>query len=604
MAVAALFVLAAVVEAVLTHHATPGLMVSNLCGAPVLAVLAVRRTRSLLTVVVLVGFAVLGMAVQSIWAPQTQNSGGVWLFATILACYSLGAYARGWAVLAGGAGPLLVVLAADLPSMTGWQLVSGVLFVTIFVGVLPTVVGRLVRVRRDRLAALAHQRELIGREQAAATESAVLAERVRATERLQPVLLEGMRSLAESAESGADPGVLETSARDLLARTREEVVALTAPVPATSAAAPEVVDHVRALRQAAQPWAVLAGGAVAAGLTVESVETLSLAVPDWVAVLAGVAIGLPLAMVWWRPVGAVALGWLAAAVSSHVLAPMDQLLSESAFALGTAFAVGALSRRRAAVVGLAVCWLGLFLVGADDPVGEAAIALVCWLGGLAVNETTRLVEQGHAYNRLLAAQDVAAAQRAVVAERLRLARELHDQIGHSLTVVALQAGAARRLAPSDPDRARSVLATIAVAAQEGVATLDGAAASGDLATLVERTRSAGLLVEADLVDWESLDAERRTVVLRVVQEALTNVLRHAPGATASVRLQREDDDVTVVVANSAPSHLGDDPGTGRGLAGIRERVTAHAGRVDWGPRSDGGFEVRARLPRVLAGVTP
>jgi signal transduction histidine kinase len=335
----------------------------------------------------------------------------------------------------------------------------------------------------------------------------------------------------------------------------------------------------------------------------ESIKTMPLTVPGWVALLAALAVGAPLALVWWRPVVAVALGWAAAATFSRAVAPLDGTLSEAAFALSSAFAVGALSRRRAAAVGLVVCWVGQVLVGIHDP-GEPAIVLVCWLGGLAVNEATRLVEQGHAYNRLLAAQDAAAAQRGVVDERLRLARELHDQIGHSLTVVALQAGAARRLATSDPDRARSLLLTIAAAARDGLAPLDGTKSAGDLDSLLEITRAAGLIVDGDIHDWASLDPDRREVVHRLVQEALTNILRHAPGATARVSVHSAGDDVLVTIENSAPAHPGSDPGTRRGLAGIRERVTRHAGRVEWGPRPDGGFQVHAVLPPALEGATP
>ncbi len=343
----------------------------------------------------------------------------------------------------------------------------------------------------------------------------------------------------------------------------------------------------------------------AAGLALESIETLPLAVPDRVAVLAAVAVGAPLALVWWRPVAAVAVGWAAAAAFSQVVVPLHGSLSEAAFALCSAFAVGALSyRRQAAAIGLLVCWLGQILVGTPDPVGELGFVLVCWLGGLAVNEATRLVEQGHANNQLLAEQDVAAAQRAVVDERLRLARELHDQIGHSLTVVALQAGAARRLATSDPARARSLMLTIGTAARDGLQALEGAENAGDLHSLLEVTRAAGLTVDADLGDWASLDPHRRTVVHRLVQEALTNVLRHAPGATATVSVRRTGDDVMVTVANSAPTHPGSGPGTGRGLAGIRERVATHTGRVDWSLRPDGGFEVHAVLPAALEAATP
>jgi signal transduction histidine kinase len=559
-AVAAGFVLAAAAESVVLRRATPGLLAFGVCGAPVLAVLAVRRTRPVLTMCVIAGFGVVGTVAQALLWPDTDDSGGVWMFALLLAAYSLGVHGRGRVVALGGLAPLLVVLAADLPTVDGWQLVSGVLFVTVFVGILPTAVGRVVRVRRDRLAALEDQRARIVREQRNQRESAVLAERLRTNERLRPALLDGMRRLAEDADAGAEPGLIEATARELLARTREEVVALTAPIDVPAAAEHSEPGAVRSRRAAAWPWAVVA---------------------------------------------AVAVGWCAVAVLGRVVGPLDGTLGETAFALSSAFGVALLSQRPAAIAGLVVCLLGQQVgVGADDPVGEAAILVVCWLGGRAVNEVTRLLEQSHAYNRLLAEQQASAAQRAVVDERFRLARELHDQIGHTLTVVALQAGAARRLGTSDPGRARSLLLTIATAARDGLAALDGTEASRDLATVIAVTRTAGLRVDADIDDQAALDAEQSAVVFRLVQEALTNVLRHAPGARASVTVRQERYDVVVTIANSAPTHAGNGPGTGRGLAGIRERVAARHGRVSWGPRAEGGFEVRAVLPAAsLEGAT-
>jgi signal transduction histidine kinase len=122
--------------------------------------------------------------------------------------------------------------------------------------------------------------------------------------------------------------------------------------------------------------------------------------------------------------------------------------------------------------------------------------------------------------------------------------------------------------------------------------------------LLAITRTAGLIVDADIDGWASLDPARRTVVLRLVQEALTNVLRHAPGATATVSVHSAGDEVTVTISNSPPAHAGSGPGTGRGLAGLRERVATHAGRVEWGPRPEGGFEVHAVLPAAIEVAVP
>lgn len=601
--VAVVFVLAAVTEAVVSDRATPGLLAFNATGALWLGSLAWRRRRPLVPLCVIAGAGCLGTTVTALLWPEAGDGAGVWIFALMLACYSMGSNATGRVVLLGVLLPLVVAVDADLTTRTGWDQVSGILFVTTFAGLLPTAVGRLVRVRNERLQLLRDQHERIVGAQRAQQESAVLSERLRTAERLQPTLLEGLQRLAASAEAAGDPGRIEASARELLTRTREEVVALT--TPPEEHPVPEVppVDHVRRLRASAQPWAVLFAGAVVAGLSVESVEVLAPAAPGWLVVPASMLVGAPLALAWWRPLTAVGLAWVGAAAYSHLVAPLDGTLSETTLAFAAAFAVAALSRRRVAIVGLAICWLGQLVgVGTTDPLGEAVLLLLSWLGGLAVNEVSRLVEQAHANNDLLDRQQAALAVRAVVEERLRLSREIHDAIGHSLTVVALQAGAARRLAASDPGRAREVMRTVAAAAGSGIAALALDDVRADIAGLVERVRAAGLTIDADLTAADSLDPAHQVVAFRIVQEGLTNVLRHAPGSLTTVTVRQGDDGVEVAVTNSAGSSAGTGPGTGRGLAGIRERIAALAGQVAWGPLGDGGFEVRAFLPTSATSV--
>jgi signal transduction histidine kinase len=192
-----------------------------------------------------------------------------------------------------------------------------------------------------------------------------------------------------------------------------------------------------------------------------------------------------------------------------------------------------------------------------------------------------------------------------VDERLRLAREVHDQLGHSLTVIALQAGAARRMAASDPARVEQVMTTIAGAARDGLAAMAGPVET-DLAAVLQRTRAAGLELTADLgvlAAPEGLDAGTRAVATRVIQEALTNVLRHAPGAPVDVVVRAQGPDLTVEVRNGPPTGLRGQAGSGLGLAGLAERVGAHGGRLSWGALADGGFVVRAALPlRDLEGA--
>jgi signal transduction histidine kinase len=593
------FVVAAAGEAVVLHRDTSGLLAFGAAGAPLLAVFAVRRTRPLLPILVVAVFTALGTTVQAVLWPDAGDGGGVWLFALMFASYSLGAHGQGRAVLLGGLLPLLVALVVDVPTMHGWPLVNGVLFLTTFVGVLPTAVGRAVRVRRHRIVVLGEQRELIAHEQQAQLEAAVMAERLRAAERLQPALLDGLRTLADGADAGAEAAEIEQVARQLLRRTREEVVALTEPVEAPEPTVPPPIDHLGALRAAVQPWAALGAGTLGVGLCLEAIGPLRSPEPPWVVVAASAAVALPLAFLWWRPVVAIVTAWCAVVVFSRLVAPLDGSLSGTAFALTSAFAVAALAGRRGAVVGLASCWLGQLVgVGAGDPFGEAVIIAVCWLGGLVVNEVGTLVEQGRANNQLLAGQEAAARHRAVIEERLRLAREVHDQVGHSLTVVALQAGAARRIAATCPRRAHEVMATIAEAAREGLSSLTGET-TPDLRALLDRTRAAGLRLTDDVADLDApdlVDPGTRAVAYRVVQEALTNVLRHAPGAETTVVVHREGRAVGVTVGNGAPTGPGSGTGGGRGLPGLKDRVTRHGGEVRWGTRADGGFEVHAVLP--------
>jgi signal transduction histidine kinase len=599
--VAAVFVAASVAEAVVLHRTTPGLLALNASGSLWLAALAVRRRHPPLSLVIVCGAAVLGIELGQRWWPGASDSGGVWLFAIMLASYSLGAHARGRVLLLGILLPLAVGLAADVPTRVGWPLVSGVVFVAGFTGLVPMAMGRLVRSRHDRIQSLEKQRDTILRGQRAEQESVVLMERLSTTERLQPTLVEGLRELAEMAETGARADDVEATARLLLERTRTEVLSLTAPVdPAPIARVPHV-DHVAVARVAAQPWAAVCACAIAAGLTAESTQVL-LTGTEWPAIVLSVLVGLAAATTWWRPVLAAAAGLGLVTVFSRLVVPLDGSLSETALVLALAFTVAALSHRRAAVVGLLVCWVGQLVgVGTQDPLGEALAVAMCWAGGLALNEVSRLLEQGRVNNELIAAQQAEVLRHAVVEERLRFAREVHDAIGSSLTAIVLQAGGARRLATTSPDRAREVMRDVAAAAHDGVEALQPAGSVADVRRLVERARAAGLSVDADVAGLTELSSDVQLLVHRVVQEALTNVLRHAAGSRATLRVRVDAGSVDVRVTNTAGTRAPEVTGTGRGLAGMRERIAARAGRVSWSALSDGGFEVRARVP--LAAVS-
>jgi signal transduction histidine kinase len=209
----------------------------------------------------------------------------------------------------------------------------------------------------------------------------------------------------------------------------------------------------------------------------------------------------------------------------------------------------------------------------------------------------------------------AQAKAAVAAERARISRELHDIIGHSVSVIALQAGAAEQLLKRDPDRAATHLETIQRTAREalgemrrlmGVLREDEPSLSPQpgiarVPELVAQATEDGLTVE--LVESGTRPEISPGVDLaayRVVQEALTNARKHAGPVAAEVRIAYEPAAVEVEVTNAAGSIGPDQNGGKQGLIGMRERVRLFGGSFDAGPRAEGGFRVRARFPTTAA----
>ena len=202
-----------------------------------------------------------------------------------------------------------------------------------------------------------------------------------------------------------------------------------------------------------------------------------------------------------------------------------------------------------------------------------------------------------------------AARRKAVEERLRIARELHDSLTHSISVIQIQAGVAVHLARKRGEDVPPALLAIeeagADAARELRATLgvlraqddcDGSGL-GHLDGLVARARTAGLPVTVTVTGPERpLPADVDQAAYRIVQEALTNVGRHAGRASASVHLRYAPDALTVQVDDDGAGTGAPSVGTGLGLIGMRERVSALGGRLHAGPQTRGGFRVRAELP--------
>jgi signal transduction histidine kinase len=226
-----------------------------------------------------------------------------------------------------------------------------------------------------------------------------------------------------------------------------------------------------------------------------------------------------------------------------------------------------------------------------------------WTVGRAVRERRRLTEQ--AAHRL--------AERAVAAERLHIARELHDVVAHSISVIAVKAGVANHVLAARPEEAADALRVIEGASREALTELrhllgalrgDGsdpaelgpAPGMAGLPALAAQAERAGVPVElvlpggsADLPEGVELST------YRIVQEALTNVIRHAGPARCRVEVDVDRDAVRIEVTDTGCGPHGP-ASAGHGLIGMRERVAVYGGRFRAGPGPDGGFAVRAELP--------
>jgi len=290
------------------------------------------------------------------------------------------------------------------------------------------------------------------------------------------------------------------------------------------------------------------------------------------------------------------------------------------------YAVGdrASDRLRSAqlVLGVAALATVSALMLDSDPVDALVIPFVvlvpAWLLGDVVR-TRRIEALRREADDRRAQHDLELELRAAAAEeRRRVSRELHDIIAHTVSVMVVQAGAARKVVGRSPERADGALAAVEATGREAMAELRqllGALGGADapagvapqpgvaeLAALVERVRQAGLAARIEVDgDTQPLPAPVDVAAYRIVQEALTNALRYAGGARTVVHLWYEPSQLRIEVSDDGPSTSATSgQGTGRGLVGMIERAKLIGGRLEAGPRPAGGFTVRAWLPLVEA----
>ena len=307
--------------------------------------------------------------------------------------------------------------------------------------------------------------------------------------------------------------------------------------------------------------------------------------------------------------GIVLILWQLEPGSTVVLIPMVAL-----FELATRS-----ERRRNVWVALEVvpCVVVSVLPFADDT-GELFSVVVrnvalCLLA-IAVGDVVR--SRREAMDRLVAQQQEEA-QRKLGEERLRIAREVHDVVAHAMVAINVQAGVAAHRLDQDPEQARSALRAIKDTSGEALADLRAtlgvlrgddagapvapAAGLGDLEELAAGLRAAGVQVDMTVGDVGELPAAVHAAGYRIVQEALTNALRHAGAAHVRVTVRREADAVRLEVRDDGGGALSNGAGgSGSGVHGMRERAGALGGTLEAGPAEGGGWRVAATLPAARA----
>lgn len=232
---------------------------------------------------------------------------------------------------------------------------------------------------------------------------------------------------------------------------------------------------------------------------------------------------------------------------------------------------------------------------------------LAWAGGRAARSRRRELVLAHERNLSVASAEARDARLALEVQRRDISREIHDLVGHTINVMVVHAGAGRRGLDRDPDEARRALVTIEQVGRGALEALDGLLASlstttngrrplqgiADLGRLVDGVGTTGIEVSLDDGLERPVPRVVGATVYRVVQEALTNTLKHAGAQHVEVELVERAGEVVVTVRDDGNGSTG---GVGRGLDGMEERVAAHGGVVDHGDRPDGGYRVTATIP--------
>jgi len=570
--------------------------------------------------------AILAAAVAAAATANSTELSELWLPLAGGACLLAGWWAGG-ASAAGFAAVAVVTMTASNQLVAGesYSVLDDLVFFSVLLGT-PACIGRLLRLRADLVAQLAARAEELRAAQEAEAAAAVAEERARLAlgvhdalaERIGEIALQaaGAQQLARRQPARALSALsgIEATARAALDDIRDVIGVLrrgdhllgaaadraaaddAAHPPPAGAGAPAPVERLGPTRVDA---AIAA--AVFAAIALESVTSSHLEGPALANVAGAAAVAAPLAFLRRAPLPAAAATFAMAVAQSVLLTPLTALVTPIVLVMLPPYAVAVQLSLRPALAGLLVCAAGALALGPSP--ATAVIGALAWLAGRAVRERGLRVEELRTVTRRLELAAGAHAVRAREEERLRVARELHDAVAHSMTAVVLQAEAAQRLWTDDPEAAGRATAAVGEVARDALAELrvqlthEAAARLDELDGLIARMRALGLEVTLARRPGPIPPAIDH-VAFCVLREALTNAVRHAAPTSVRIDIAPDADTLCIDVADAGRTGQPLGPaiaGSGNGLRVMAERVASCGGELRYGPAGR-GFRVRARLP--------
>jgi signal transduction histidine kinase len=367
---------------------------------------------------------------------------------------------------------------------------------------------------------------------------------------------------------------------------------------------------------------VIAAGAAVLEFVVGRDSDDAPTIPLGVTIVAVLVITLDLLLRRRFPFGALAATTILASAVSFI---DGRIIPYSAAVFLTVIAVsflfGQLKDRRQAIAGLAILTAATAIVTRNDPDGALGDAIfttllfsVVWLCGFVFASKREEAREAEERATRLELEREAQAREAVAEERARIARELHDVVGHSVSVMTVQASGVRRLLRPEQEREREALLVVEQTGREALAEMrrlvgvlrrpEEAPALAPqpslehVGRLVEQARETGLPVELRIEgEATQLPAGLDMTAYRLVQEGLTNAIKHANATHAEVVVRYGDGQIELIVSDDGTGTTdGSVDSGGHGLVGMRERVAVFGGELEAGPRPNGGYALRARLP--------